>query len=308
MLESYFDTQNVATTMLVNALKDNRLNHAYLIESNDNNDAFKIALAFAKAILCEKHYINNEKCINCVKCTQIDNNTFSELKIIEPDGLQIKKGQLEILQKEFSKTAIQSNKRVYIINQADRLNSEAANSILKFLEEPVDGIIAILITSNIYQMMETILSRCQVVPLLKNKISDDESYLEKLKYYFNKKEDDEILLEKTKQYIKFINLIQTKKEETIISTNKIIGEFVKDKDECLFLFDFMVFFYKDCLNYLLDRKLELFSQNDIETIVKNNNIESLRKKINIVLNLKNRIYNNANTNLLLDKLVITLTR
>ena len=84
MLEEYLDNQKIATTMLVNALKNNRLNHAYLIESNDNNDAMKIALAFAKAILCKKHYINNKQCSNCVQCTQIDNNAFSELKIIEP--------------------------------------------------------------------------------------------------------------------------------------------------------------------------------------------------------------------------------
>ena len=157
-------------------------------------------------------------------------------------------------------------------------------------------------------MMETILSRCQVIPLLKDKIDDDKSYIDKIRYYFNRNEEDELLLEKTKQYIKFINTIQNRKEETILLTNKIIGDFIKDKAECLFLFDFMIFFYKDCLNYLLDRKLDIFSQSDIDSIIKNNNITDLRKKINIILDLKTRIFNNANTNLLLDKLLISLTK
>ena len=251
MLEEYLSTQNIATTILINSLKKNQLNHAYLIESNDNPNAIKIALAFAKAILCENHYVNKANCQNCVQCTQIDNNSFSELKIIEPDGLWIKKGQLENLQKEFSKTAVQSSKRVYIINQAERLNVEAANSMLKFLEEPEENIIAILITSNIYQMMETIMSRCQIIPLNKETLLGDNNFLDKVRFYFNVDTDDDILLEKTKQYLKFINAMQNKKEETIILTNKILGDYVKDKEECLFLFDFMIFFYKDCLNFYL---------------------------------------------------------
>ena len=74
------------------------------------------------------------------------------------------------------------------------------------------------------------------------------------------------------------------------------------------MFIFIWFYDKDCLNYLLNRKLEIFDKKEIEQLVQNNNIIELTKKIKIVLDLKKRIFSNANINLLLDKLVISLTR
>ena len=58
-------------------------------------------------------------------------------------------------------TVIRITKRIYILKEADKLNESAANTILKFLEEPSDDIVAILVTTNRYKMLETILSRCQ---------------------------------------------------------------------------------------------------------------------------------------------------
>ena len=56
-------------------------------------------------------------------------------------------------------------KRIYIIKECDKMNLQTANSILKFLEEPADNIIAILMTNNISKLLETIVSRCQLIRL-----------------------------------------------------------------------------------------------------------------------------------------------
>lgn len=72
------------------------------------------------------------------------------------------------LQSEFSKKSIEGSKKVYIIKSADKMNIQTANSILKFLEEPIDEIIAILVVDNINLMLPTIISRCQVIKLNKN--------------------------------------------------------------------------------------------------------------------------------------------
>ena len=101
----------------------------------------------------------------------INDKCYPEIKIINPDGLWIKKEQLDEIQKEFSTKAVFGTKKIYIINEADKMNSSAANSILKFLEEPVPNIIAILVTNNIYQLLDTIISRCQVISLRKNKLN-----------------------------------------------------------------------------------------------------------------------------------------
>ena len=60
------------------------------------------------------------------------------------------------------------NKLIYVIDQAEKLNDSSANTILKFLEEPEEDIIAILVANNRYKVLDTILSRCQVITLINN--------------------------------------------------------------------------------------------------------------------------------------------
>ena len=110
---------------------------------------------------------------------------YPDIKLIEPDGNNIKKGQLLDLQKEFSNKSLSNTKRVYLIKNAEKLNPASANTILKFLEEPEDNIIAILLTDSRYHVLETILSRCQVLSL-KNDSFDIEltdNFMELLKCF-----------------------------------------------------------------------------------------------------------------------------
>ena len=97
--------------------------------------------------------------------TLIDNNTFSDFIIIEPDGVWIKKDQILELQEKFKTTSYMNGPRIYWIKQADKLNKQASNSLLKFLEEPDGNIIAILEVCNRSQILETLLSRCRVYSL-----------------------------------------------------------------------------------------------------------------------------------------------
>ena len=105
-------------------------------------------------------------------CMRIDDGNYVDVKVIEPDGMWIKKDQLLDLQKDFNNKSLLENKRIYVIQEADKLNVAAANTLLKFLEEPADDIIAILLTKNRYKLLDTILSRCQVLTIG----SEDDSY------------------------------------------------------------------------------------------------------------------------------------
>ena len=146
-------------------IQSNRLSHAYIIQVNNYEKDFLFVKIFVKSILCKqkKKISDSLNCKECNICSLIDNNNYPDLYIVEPDGKDIKKGQLIGLQKEFQNKSLLDNKRIYIIKEADKLNESAANAILKFLEEPNDNIVAILVTTNRYKMLETILSRCQVL-------------------------------------------------------------------------------------------------------------------------------------------------
>ena len=82
------------------------------------------------------------------------------------------------LQKDYSNKSLLDGKRIYVVKEADKLNPASANTILKFLEEPEEDIIAILLTQNRYKILETILSRCQILTIKENSmpIIEDDLY------------------------------------------------------------------------------------------------------------------------------------
>ena len=106
MLDVYQEDQKIVYHTLKNAIDKDRTSHAYLFESNGYKDALPLAISFAKGLLCPMHYTNNEKCTECKQCHNIDTHNFLELKIIKPDGMWIKKEQLDELQKEFNLKSI----------------------------------------------------------------------------------------------------------------------------------------------------------------------------------------------------------
>lgn len=315
MLDDFSLDQNIVYKTLINSVKNNKYSHAYLIETNGYPKSLDLAISFAKYLLCPNSYSNNQKCGNCHQCENIDKNEFIELKIIDPEGQWIKKSQLEELQEDFSKKSILGNKKVYIINKAEKLNVSSSNSLLKFLEEPEEGIIAILLTENIYQLLSTIVSRCQVLSL-KNKINlVGLSTLEKVAHYLhNNKIDiesfinDENSVIKIKQVIEFIKYYEDNHANTLIYINKLWNEYFKDKDEVYSAFTVMLLFYKDILNIKLGKSVEIFNDyvNDLKTIEEKNTLDIITSRINVIMDLREKIKFNINNNLLMDKLIIEL--
>ena len=168
MLDDYKMSQDVAYSLVVNAIKRSKLSHAYLFNANGNDSVMDFVFAFIKTILCDNNYTSiSENCGSCNKCNRIKNNNYPEIKIIESDSFVIKKEQLMELQSEFSRSSIEGKYLIYIIKDCEKMNKQASNSILKFLEEPVPGIIAILVTNNLSKILETISSRCQIINLKK---------------------------------------------------------------------------------------------------------------------------------------------
>ena len=155
--------QNPAVKELVNKYRENKLAHAYLIETNNLSSALSDVKELVKVLNCSNEY--RENCTTCNLCNLINKNLLPSLKIIEPDGTSIKKAQIEELKESFSSIPIYSKYNIYIINNAEKLNPSSANSMLKFVEEPTSGIIGFFITTNKDVMIDTIKSRCQQIVL-----------------------------------------------------------------------------------------------------------------------------------------------
>ena len=261
----------------------NKLSHAYLIEIDDYNQDFECILDFVKLILCQRSEKKNSylNCSSCNICKLIDDGNYVDLKIIEPEGMFFKKKQLIELQEEYNNKSLLDNKRIYIIKEADKFNDASANTILKFLEEPEDDIIAILVTTNRYKVIETILSRCQILSLqgdfYKNNFSED--------------------------VLDLLNFI-VKREELFINYKKIHNDIIPDKQSAknvLFKIEEAIICY---LNFISNDKFECDSF--IVNILKGKKIDDLTNYISIIEDeIKNLEYN-VNYKLWLDNLFAKL--
>lgn len=309
MLDEFITDQKIVTTILKNAVEKKRSSHAYLFETNGYKNANELAIAFAKYLLCPKNYTNSSNCVDCTQCKLIDQNAFSEIKIIDPDGLWIKKEQLDSLQKDFMQTAIQSKYRIYIIHNAEKMNVAASNSILKFLEEPAPNIIAILVTDNMYQLLNTITSRCQIISFKKSN-ELNHTMLEKIMdYIYIPSTVDKLDLEKyVSSVINFIENYESKGKSVLLNTVSLWHSIFDDRDKVLMAFELMLLVYKDILSVMLKRNIEVFDvfASTIQKVVDKNSIQDITKKLKIINEFKEKIKLNVNQNLLIDEFILEM--
>lgn len=181
-----FQIQKEFFNVISQQIKNEKISHAYLIETNHFEDIDLFISQLVKLLLCPEKAVK-QNCQNCRICKLIDCGHYPDLRIIDSSSSQIKKEQLLEMKESFTNQSIYNNKQIYVIKDASKLNASSSNTILKFLEEPEDNIIAILITKNRYQVLDTILSRCQVFSLKdESKTLYDQKTYDLMKTLFSK--------------------------------------------------------------------------------------------------------------------------
>lgn len=288
MFEKYKDIQQEFYDLIYKSVVINKkISHAYLIDSFGYSDANQLVLSFAKLLLCREHKVNDVNCGECNLCELIDKGIDEHIKIIKPvdNSSWIKKEQLLQLKEEFSKKTLDGLPKIYIIEEAEKLNASAANSLLKFIEEPEEGIIAILVSNNRYKILPTILSRCQIYSLKKDK-------------------DDVDMLE-YQDLFDFIMNLERNKEQTICYINDLWNSKYKTKEEFVDNFTKLENILLDLIDYKVNR-ITKFSDyiDDINYIDSKNSEQSLVHKLTVISNCKEMIQYNANLSLLMDKFII----
>lgn len=284
----------------------NHLSHAYLFVTNNNTLSEKIIYRFIKNIFTIDETKENKNQI--IKA--IDDKNFSELKEIRPDGMWIKKDQMISLKSDFKTKSLNAKKRIYVIHEANKLNQSSSNSVLKFLEEPEDDIIAILITNNLGGVLDTIVSRCQIINIPKDNNIDKNIY-EQLYFVFKniiekeEYEKEDYGINFIKNTFNFILKLEEQKEKMICFSREYFHNIFKKREEVEACFQIMILVYKDAFSYKISNKPKFFNnfKSDLIKIDEKNTKNSLIDKINILLNKKDLIKNNINVNLLIDSLI-----
>lgn len=196
--------QPLVFAQLKKSIKHGRIAHAYLFEGDKGTGKHELSLWLAKRLFCTD--VQEEApCGKCSNCVRIAQGEHPDVIQIEPDGQMIKVDQIRQLQEEFSKSGFESRLKIFILSQADKMNNSAANSLLKFLEEPVGNFLAILETESLGRILPTIQSRCQIIhfsPLSKEKLQ------EKLQEEGLSKETSRLLSHLTNSYHKAVEISQ----------------------------------------------------------------------------------------------------
>ena len=158
------DNQPIIYKTFLNAFEKHTLSHAYLLVGNPGTPLYEVAQYLAKSILCDEP--SPLACDNCITCLRIESDNYPDIIKLDGSKASIKKDDVLNIESRFEKTALETKGvMIYIVNLVENMTAEAVNSILKFLEEPESEIYAFLTTNNINNVLPTIVSRCQVLPL-----------------------------------------------------------------------------------------------------------------------------------------------
>jgi DNA polymerase-3 subunit delta' len=147
---------------LRNAMRNGRVAHAYLFLGKEGIGKKFFALNLAKALNCPR--ANEDCCDECPSCLKVDRLHHPDVLLMEPQGQWIRINQIRNLQRELSHRPYEGERRVCILTDSDRMRQEAANALLKILEEPPLHTVLILLAANGDLMLPTITSRCQRIP------------------------------------------------------------------------------------------------------------------------------------------------
>ncbi|MCA1024433.1 DNA polymerase III subunit delta' [Halobacillus litoralis] len=318
--------QPLAAQMLVNSFKKDRISHAYLFQGDRGTGKKEMSLLFAKSIFC-KNKNGAEPCQNCRDCHRIDSGNHPDLHWIEPDGQSIKKDQILHLQKEFTYTGLESNRKVYIIVDAEKMTVNASNRLLKFLEEPSRQTTAMLLTESGATILDTIRSRCQLLAfqplqahviekkLVEEGVSNSNARL--LAALTNnmtealEMNEDEWFANARKLVIQLIEVLQNKPNEGLLFINHQWMPHFKERTQLQRGLDVLMLWFQDMIHQLLDREDSIVFTSEKEKLnqsVMRWSRQSAARGLSSILEAKRKINQNVHPNLVMEQLTLQLQR
>lgn len=252
---------------------ENNNSHIFLVETNNENRCLSELKELIKEVLdideCSKHQIENEE--------------YLELIIIRPEGKEIKKDAILYLQERIKTKPIISDKIFYIIISSEKMNVYAGNKLLKTIEEPNDGVFGFLITTNSDLILPTIKSRCESIKLIyKENITKDsieEEYHDEIK--------ELIISLENHDHLKFTKF---KSNEKLIKDNfKIVEKYLKS-------------YYNTASNLTKDDQTD----KEIIDLIRKHGSNISIKKASYINSIFNKLTQNMNNELLLEKIFIEI--
>ena len=305
--------QHIFNILKTSKSKD-RLSHAYLFYGDEGVGKKEMAYALATLLYCP-----NGGCLECETCQKILEGKHLNVEyigVLENKKL-ISKEQITELQEEFSKTSLIDGYRIYIVDGIDTASASAQNSLLKFIEEPINNTptIGIFIANELANVVSTIVSRCAFVhfPSIDTKVLIsmlEHEGLDSLdaslsSIVTNNSEEAMLLTEdinfkKAKElFMQFLS-IKTKKDAVLLyvnSVNSLSSEIVN------LFFKWLIAFYEDIFKIEDKEGLILRPLYDKILVHIKDDHKSLKKKFSLILELHSKLEYNVSSKNILHELI-----
>lgn len=297
------------------------VHHAYLFHGPDGVGKKTTAYALAAALNCLAPEDGNA-CGRCSACLAIAGGTHPDLFRIHPQGKNIKIDQIRELQEALSYKRWQGNYKIAVIDEVDLMTDEAANSLLKILEEPSEKTCFVLITSRPQSLLPTIWSRCQLYSfraltpelieqiLLEQGISSSQAKLfARLSYgspgqALAKLKDDNFLNERQRA-LEYCRKLQDGGTEECFEVAASLNE--EEDEEIL---DLMAGWWRDLLVWQASRSEKLLVNIDLYDTIRQGNLplKSLKSALLELEKARQRLRYNANRKLCLEVMTLKINQ
>lgn len=307
--------------------QEDRIPHAMLFCGTDGVGKSLVAEALAAAILCHAP-VNNQACGHCKACRALAAGTHPDFFQIQPESETKAAPAIRIeavrkLQEEIARIPLLSERRVVIMQEADKMNEAAANCLLKTIEEPSGQIVFILLTSRPSALLDTIISRCmrvefgilqpeELVAILHQQ-GIEEPLAGKLASIADGSVSkalamqDEELLNLQTQAFDLASAAGTLGVEQLLQLAKEMSN--HSRERLIQWLGFLAMIYRDLLMLYSGSGLPLYNQSDIDrlsSLLNKYHQQELLQLLQLVQDYQKRLGSNVNTQLCLEGFLIRI--
>lgn len=310
---------------LQNAISMNKISHAYIFNGPDQSGKMALAKSFAMALQCQQN--TTEGCMECHSCKQALSGNQPDIIYLQhekPGTISVddirKQINGDIMVKPYA-----SPYKIYVIDEAEKMNQQAQNALLKTIEEPPAYAVILLLTNNADTFLPTILSRCITLNL--KAVADDEirSFLMKNYQLPDYKADictafaqgnvgKAIQLAGSEDFNEIKNsalqLLKRIKEIELYEMMEAVKQISSYKLEINDYFDIMTIWYRDVLYYKATSDVNRLIFKDevysIKTQASKSSYEGIETIIKALDKAKRRLNANVNFELTMELLLLTI--
>lgn len=309
---------------LKNAIRKDKVSHAYLFTGNRGIGKRTVARIFARLLLCEKGDAE-KSCNMCLPCRMLDSKANPDFYEIGPVDEVISIEEVRKIQSDAIIRPLYSTRKVYLICDADAMTMQAQNCLLKKLEEPPEHVILILTASNADALLETIRSRTLKYDFKKNMPEEVGAYLESklgkgmkgMDFVISYSEgvigtaleladSDKFILMREKTIEIILQLLDC----NLSSIFDTYSFFEANKDHVQAVLDIMLLFYRDLLVYKECGKEKILINSDKKVMILNKvssySSRKLMENIEIIELTRKNIKQNANYQLSIEVMLMKL--